>query len=73
MITYEPFYETMKVKGISTYKLVKDFNISRSLKSYGLQTGDLEWVVKNSRSGSMRANPRDFSDEELTSILLETF
>ncbi len=31
MITYEPFYETMKSKGISTYKLVKDFNISRSL------------------------------------------
>lgn len=31
MITYEPFYKTMKSKGISTYKLVKDFNISRSL------------------------------------------
>jgi len=31
MITYEPFYETLKSKGISTYKLIKDFNISRSL------------------------------------------
>lgn len=31
MITYEPFYETLKSKGITTYKLIKDFNISRSL------------------------------------------
>lgn len=53
--------------------LLEKFNINRKLSSYGLQTGDLEWVVKNSRSGSMRANPREFSDEELMSLLLETF
>ena len=31
MISYEPLYKTMKEKGISTYKLIKDFGISRSL------------------------------------------
>ena len=30
MISYEPFYETLKQKGITTYKLIKDYNISRS-------------------------------------------
>ena len=28
MITYTPLWETMKVKGISQYKLIKDFNVS---------------------------------------------
>lgn len=31
MITYEPFYRTLKEKGISTYKLINNFNVSRSL------------------------------------------
>lgn len=31
MITYEPFYRTLKAKGISTYKLVNEFGVSRSL------------------------------------------
>lgn len=31
MITYKPLYETMKKKGVSTYKLINEFNISRSL------------------------------------------
>lgn len=31
MITYEPFYKTIKEKGISTYKLINHFGISRSL------------------------------------------
>ncbi len=31
MISYEPFYKTMKSKGISTYKLINEFNVSRSL------------------------------------------
>lgn len=52
--------------------LLEKFNICRKLSHYGLQESDLELVVKNSRSGSMRANCRDFSDEELMSLLLET-
>lgn len=31
MITYKPLYETIKKKGITTYKLINDFGISRSL------------------------------------------
>ena len=31
MISYEPLYETMKERGITTYKLIKDYKISRSL------------------------------------------
>lgn len=31
MISYEPFYKTIKEKGISTYKLINTYGISRSL------------------------------------------
>ena len=31
MISYEPFYKTLKEKNISTYKLINHFGISRSL------------------------------------------
>ncbi len=31
MISYAPLYETLKQKNISTYKLIKDYNISRGL------------------------------------------
>lgn len=31
MISYEPLYETLKKKGVSTYKLINEYGISRSL------------------------------------------
>lgn len=31
MISYKPFYETLKKKNISTYKLINTYGISRSL------------------------------------------
>ena len=31
MISYAPFYRTLKEQGITTYKLVNHYNISRSL------------------------------------------
>ena len=31
MISYEPFYKTIKSKGISTYRLINEYNVSRSL------------------------------------------
>lgn len=31
MISYKPFYNTLKEKNMSTYKLIKDYGISRSL------------------------------------------
>ncbi len=29
MISYEPLWQTLKLKGISTYKLRKDYNFSK--------------------------------------------
>ena len=31
MISYEPLYRTMKEKQITTYKLINEFGVSRSL------------------------------------------
>ena len=31
LISYAPFYETIKKKNISTYKLINTYNLSRSL------------------------------------------
>ena len=31
MISYEPFYKTMKEKGFTTYRLINEYGISRSL------------------------------------------
>ena len=31
MISYAPFYNTLKEKGVSTYKLINEYNVSRSL------------------------------------------
>ena len=31
MISFAPFYETMKKKGITTYQLIERYHISRSL------------------------------------------
>lgn len=31
MISFDPFYETLKRKGMTTYKLVHEFGVSRSL------------------------------------------
>ena len=31
MISYEPFYKTLKEKKITTYKLINEYGVSRSL------------------------------------------
>ncbi len=31
MISYEPFYKTLKAKNTTTYQLIKKYNLSRSL------------------------------------------
>lgn len=31
MISYAPFYKTLKEKNVSTYKLINQFGVSRSL------------------------------------------
>lgn len=31
MIVYDPFYKTLKEKNLTTYKLINQYNVSRSL------------------------------------------
>ncbi len=31
MISYKPLFETLKKKGVSTYKLINEFGVNRSL------------------------------------------
>ena len=37
----------------------------------GLNTAQFDFIVKNSRSGSMKCNPRELSDEDISEILRE--
>lgn len=51
MITYTPLWETMKDKGISQYKLIKEFNfsagqLSRLRKNAYISTHTIEALCK---------------------------
>ena len=54
-----------------TEMLLDKFGVEKHFSRCGLQEKDILWIVKNSRSGSMRANPRDLSDEDLAAIVRE--
>lgn len=47
MITFEPFWITLKEKGISQYKLIKDYKIS---------TGQLDRLRKNGNVNTYTLN-----------------
>ena len=47
------------------------FGIASNFQTYGLDAGHYDFVVKNCRSGSMKCNPKEFSDEEITALLEE--
>lgn len=47
------------------------FGIASNFKSYGLGACHYDFVVKNCRSGSMKCNPKYFTDEEVISLLEE--
>lgn len=51
MISYEPFWKTLKEKGVSTYVLINKYNISsetldRIRKSKGLNISTIDDVCK---------------------------
>ena len=50
--------------------LRKKCNLPENFTSWKLEKKDFPFIVKNCRSGSMKSNPRPFSDEEV-SLLLE--
>ncbi len=47
MITFEPLWKTMKKKGVSQYKLIKE---------YGISTGQLDRLRKNGNVNTYTLN-----------------
>jgi alcohol dehydrogenase class IV len=43
--------------------------LPENFKQWQLNTADFPFIVKNCRSGSMKSNPRPFSDEEVCTFL----
>ena len=59
MITYEPFYRTLKSRGISTYKLVNQYNISRSLLDRLKHNKPISTVTLNDLCAFLDCNVED--------------
>ena len=55
----------------SLEKLRRAVGLPENFRDYGLREEHFEFIVRNCRSGSMKTNPRDFSDEEVAMILKE--
>ena len=67
MISYAPLYRTMKEKGITTYKLIKDYNISRSLLDRLKHDKPISTVTLNDLCTILRCRVEDvleFIDEQ---------
>ena len=67
MITYEPFYKTIKEKGISTYKLINQYGLSRSLLDRLKHNKPISTVTINDLCNILSCNVEDilnfFPDE----------
>ncbi|MBQ7696612.1 MAG: iron-containing alcohol dehydrogenase [Lentisphaeria bacterium] len=50
-------------------ELRRKCGLPENFKSWNLAPADFPFVVKNCRSGSMKSNPRPFSDEEVAALL----
>ncbi len=59
MITYEPFYDTLKRRGISTYKLVQQHGLSRSLLDRLKHNKPLSTVTLNDLCEILDCNVED--------------
>ena len=59
MISYEPFYETLKKKGISTYKLINTYGISRSLLDRLRHNKPISTVTVNDLCTFLNCNVED--------------
>ena len=51
--------------------LMKKFAIDTDFRAYGINAGHYDFVVRNCRSGSMKCNPKEFTDEEVIKLLEE--
>ena len=61
MISYEPFYNTIREKGISTYRLIRDFGISRSLLDRLKHNKPLSTATLNDLCGFLKCNLSDLA------------
>ncbi len=57
------------IRSIEGYR--KMCGLPSDFKKYGLAEKHFDFIVKNCRSGSMRSNPRELSDDDVRSILRE--
>jgi DNA-binding Xre family transcriptional regulator len=59
MISYEPLWETMKRKGISTYKLIKDYSFSRGTLDSLKQNRNISTATLNDLCNILSCNVED--------------
>ena len=67
MISYEPLYKTLKEKGISTYKLINEYGVSRSLLDRLRHNRPISTVTLNDLCQILRCKVEDilvFIEEE---------
>lgn len=67
MISYEPFYRTLKEKGVSTYKLINEHGISRSLLDRLKHNKPISTVTLNDLCGILHCRVEDvliFTEDE---------
>ncbi len=59
MISYKPFFDTIKKKNISTYKLVNQYNLSRSLLDRLKHNKPITTVTLNDLCNILECNVED--------------
>ena len=59
MISYEPFYKTLKDRQLSTYKLINDYGISRSLLDRLKHNKPISTVTLNDLCNILRCKVED--------------
>jgi alcohol dehydrogenase class IV len=50
-------------------ELCCELNMPANFRDYGLKEEHFDFIVKNCRSGSMRSNPREMSDDDVINLL----
>jgi alcohol dehydrogenase class IV len=53
----------------SIRRLSERIGIPRSFRGFGLAESHLPGIIKQCRSGSMRSNPREMSDADVTALM----
>ena len=59
MISYDPLYRTLKEKGISTYKLINQYGVSRSLLDRLKHNKPISTVTLNDLCGILSCRVED--------------